>query len=418
MNPPEAALVRRAVDRGLYVTQHHVEPLGVSHFGFETYWKNRGQKAVFSYVNDADRVRRTWTAYARRWRELAGDQVVWQLGLRGRGDRPVWASDKSVKESEAGALVSRALADQWAVVRAVDPRPAPPATTTLWMEGADLMRRGLLEFPPGITVVFADEGRTQMLQDDFRQTRRVKQHTYGVYYHLAFWAQGPHLVQGTPPERLKRNFDALLARGDTHYALVNVSNVREHVLGIAAVMEIMQSGTAWDDRDFLRRWSGPALHDAYRELLASFVELPGDQLLQDGTCCVFAQRLLGALGKRQAAPAETATPGLADSLARSIARLDRLVRSYPAQQIPARQRSFYDFHLRTQAAMLRQYYAYVRELLLSFDDRKHLGSAAAELERLLQVRQPAAAGKWADWYRGDKKENLPLLLERTRKVAR
>ena len=417
MNPPEAALVRRAVERGLYVSQHHIEPLGVSHFSYETYWKKQGVKTAFSYAADPDRVRSTWTDYARRWRALAGDQVVWQLGLRGRGDAPVWASDKSVKESEAGAFISRALADQWAIVRAVDPRPAPPATATLWMEGADLMRRGTLRFPPGATIVFADEGRTQMLQDDFRQAQRVKEHTYGVYYHLAFWAQGPHLVQGTRPQRLKSNFDALLARGDTQYAIINVSNVREHVLGVAAAMEIMQVGAAWNDREFLQRWAPPALHRAYDEFFASFVELPDGQLLQDGTCWAWANRLLGALTKKRPNSAELAAPSLPAAISASIARLDRLVKDFPTQAIPAEQRACYEFNLRIQAAMLRQYYAYIRELLLSFDDRKHLRSAGDELNRLLEVRKPAATGRWADWHRGDKKENIPLLLEKTRRAA-
>jgi hypothetical protein len=418
MNPPEAALLRHAVERGLYVTQHHVEPMGVSHFAFETYWQRQGEKVAFSYAQDPDRVRRTWTAYARRWRELAGDQVVWQLGLRGRGDRPIWTSDRTVREADAGTLVSRAIADQWSIVRAVDPRPAPPATTTLWMEGSQLMQRGLLKFPPGVTIVFADEGRTQMLQDDFRLTARVPQHTYGVYYHLAFWQEGPHLVQGTQPARIKRNFDALCARGDTQYAIVNVSNVREHVLGIAAAMEIMQSGSAWDDCEFLHRWAGPALHDAYRELLASFVALPGAQLLQDGTCHAFAKQLLVALKKRKTPPhMDCAPPQLVAGLAGAIARLDRLLAAYPTEKIPADRRAFYDFHFRVQAAMLRQYYAYLRELLRSLDDRQHLHAAAQELERLLAVRQPAAVGRWADWYRGDKKENLPALLETTRSIA-
>lgn len=419
MNPPEAELVRRAVDRGLYVTQHHIEPLGVSHFAFETYWKKRGQPAVFSYSQDPDRVRQTWTAYAKRWRELAGDHVIWQLGLRGRGDMPVWASDKGVQASEAGAFVSRAFADEWAIVRAVDPRPAPPATATLWMEGADLMQRGLLQFPTGITVVFADRGRTQMLQDDFRQALRKPEHTYGIYYHIAFWSEGPHLVQGTRPEKLKRNFDALLSQGGSQYAIINVSNVREHVLGIAAAMEVMQSGRAWNDQEFLRRWSPPALHEAYREFLASFVELPDSQLLQDGTCWVLANRLLGAIRKgRSQAPIPVAASSLVEALTASIARLDRVVNSYPSQKIRPEERPFYDFHLRTQAAMLRHYYAYLRELLLSFDDRRHLRSAAEELQQLIRVREPAATGKWTNWYRGDKKENLPLLLEKTRKADR
>lgn len=420
MNPPEAALLRRAVDRGLYVTQHHIEPLGVSHFGFETYWKKRGETAAFSYASDPGRVRRTWGDYARKWREIAGDQVIWQLGLRGRGDRPVWASDKGVRADEAGSFVSRALADEWDIVRGVDPRAAPPATMTLWSEGSDLMRRNALVIPPGITVVFSDEGRSQMLQDDFRRTPREAGRGYGAYYHLAFWMEGPHLVQGTRPEKLKRNFDAMMARGDTQYAIINVANVREHVLGIAAAMEIMRRGSAWEEEDFLSRWSPPVLREPYRRFLASFVELPGDRLLQDGACYSLAKQMLGALEKGRTFASADFTPArgtLTGALAGSVAELDRVVRDYPPSQIPAGRRGFHDFHLRAQAAMLRHYYAYLRELAQAFDDRAHLAAACAELEGLLTARGSCATGRWDGWYRGDRKENLPALLQRTRTLA-
>jgi hypothetical protein len=125
MNPDEARLVRQVIDRGLYITQHHIEPLGVSHFGFETYWRRRGVEAKHSYVREPDRVRQTWRAYAEKWHELAGDRLIWQLGLRGRGDTPVWNSD-DVDPAEAGKLISDALADQASIVRQVDGRSDCP----------------------------------------------------------------------------------------------------------------------------------------------------------------------------------------------------------------------------------------------------------------------------------------------------
>ena len=134
MNEPEARLIRRATERGLYVTQHHIEPLGVSHYGFENYWKAKGKKYDFAYGSQPDQVREVWKAFAERWHELAGDKVIWQLGLRGKADRAIWHSDKSVDQSDAGTFISRAIAEQWEIVRSVDPRPLPPATTTLWLE--------------------------------------------------------------------------------------------------------------------------------------------------------------------------------------------------------------------------------------------------------------------------------------------
>ena len=72
-----------------------------------------------------------------------------QLGLRGKADRAIWQSDKSVDQSAAGEFISRAIAEQWKIVRSVDPRPTPPATTTLWAEGSELMNKGVLSFPDG-----------------------------------------------------------------------------------------------------------------------------------------------------------------------------------------------------------------------------------------------------------------------------
>ena len=72
MNPPEAALVKRAVARGLYITQHHIEPLGVSYVGFQKYWKEQGQDVHFSYGANPDKVRETWQTYAKSGTSLPG----------------------------------------------------------------------------------------------------------------------------------------------------------------------------------------------------------------------------------------------------------------------------------------------------------------------------------------------------------
>ena len=51
-NPAEEMLAEVFSRRGLILSMHHVEPLGVSAFGFENYWKKRGQKRDYSYFRD------------------------------------------------------------------------------------------------------------------------------------------------------------------------------------------------------------------------------------------------------------------------------------------------------------------------------------------------------------------------------
>jgi hypothetical protein len=417
MNPPEAALVARAAARGLYVTQHHIEPMGVSYFSFGNYWQNQGRKVAFSYGAEPDRVRQTWTAYARKWRELAGDQVVWQLGLRGKGDQPVWGSDKAVTQADAGKFISRAIQDQWDIVRSVDPRPHPPATTTLWAEGSALMSRGALALPKGITIVFADEGATQTMQADFRDLPRSPDNTYGVYYHIAYWMNGPHLVQGSRPAKIRRNFDAIVAKGDTQYAIINVSNVREHLLGIEAAMGQMRAHGDWSEDRFLEGYAGPLLAPLYREFLAALLDTGGEKVLQDGTCYGMAKNLVAMLAAEKKGPPAGLSPR-ASGLAGAVARLDQVIAEFPADRIPPPQREFYTANLLVQAQLLRGLYECTRQLELALDDRNHLAQAEAALADALKARERAALGSWANWYRGDKKENLPALLARIRTLKR
>jgi hypothetical protein len=413
MNPPEAALVSRAVERGLYVTQHHIEPLGVSHFAFEHYWKQRGERDVaFSYGNNPEKVRTTWRAYAEKWRQLCGDQVVWQLGLRGKGDVPIWQSDKSVTRVQAGDVISRAVTDQWKIIRAIDPRPQPPATMTLWLEGSELMSRNQLKLPPGIMLVFADEGATQTLQPDFYQTPRAAEYKYGVYYHIAFFAHGPHLVQGVPPQKVQRVFNEVLAKKDTAYAIINVANIREHVFGIQAAMEIMSQGQSWQLEYFLSHFAPPVLQNSYRDFYAAFAQPASGKLLQDGDVWSLAKPLLAAMARRDAA--DYSRPETVVTLQKSIEQLDNVIATYPADQLTTSQRRFYDVHLLTQARVLRGLYSYLMQLYLATQDRSHLVQATAALEEVLRVRQRAEESSWANWYRGDKKENWAVMLQRTR----
>ncbi len=412
MNPPEAALVRRAAARGLYVTQHHIEPLGVSHFGFENYWENKGKKQAFSYGDNPDSVREAWRAFAGRWAALAGDRVVWQLGLRGKGDTAIWNSDRSVSRTQAGTFISRAVAEQFDIARQADPRPDPPATTTLWLEGSTLMSDGSLTFPENVTIVFADEGAGQQMQEDFATTPRRPGRAYGAYYHVGFWSRGSHLLQGTTPRRVKEVFDRIVAKGDTAYAIINVCNIREHVLGIAACMKAMH-GRLDPDR-FMREWRPPCLQASYDLLLDSFIPLGAGRLLQDGAVFQAIRRGIETLSA-----GKTIRGGLTTAaFDASIRKLDRLIAGYPADRIPPRMRDFYDVHLLTQARMWRALLKCIRDLKLVGKPPGSLAKAETALEEFIDARSRAARGRWKHWYRGDKKVNAPRILRRIRAIRR
>lgn len=411
MNAPEAELVRRAVARGLYVTQHHVEPMGVSHFGFENFWKARGQKKEFRYSTEPDAVRQVWRDYAAKWRELAGDQVVWQLGMRGRGDRPIWIDDKNITRATGGDFISRAMADQAAIVRAVDPRPVPSMTTTLFLEGADLMASGELKFPAGITVVFADHGPSQEMQRDFATAPRLPDYRYGAYYHVAFWMRGPHLVQGVAPARIVDVFRQLEARGDTHYAIVNVSNVREHVLGAHTFIRTAWHGASRPLAQTLDEFAPVATGPFMEAFHAALVRLPNGVWFQDGDCVEATNIYLRGKtpSERAAAVRKIVDSGV---LTAAAGRFERVGEAASLDSVPERWRGWTRDYYVVQGQYLAALYRMVAAL-----GRDEPAEAVRQLERSIEIRAPLATGPWAGWYGGDKKANWPRALERLRALS-
>ena len=49
-NPAEKKLLNIAADRGLFVSMHHIEPLGVSAFSYLNYWKEKGGATVVFFL--------------------------------------------------------------------------------------------------------------------------------------------------------------------------------------------------------------------------------------------------------------------------------------------------------------------------------------------------------------------------------
>lgn len=411
MNEPEAAVIRAAVRRGLYVSQHHVEPMGVSYFAYETWWaKHAGKNAIpaFSYRENPDALRAAWNAYARRWREVAGDRIIWQLGLRGRGDRPLWEHDPKAK-ALAGELIGGALRDQMEIIRGIDPRPAAPATLTLWAEGADLIAKGELKLPPGVTCVFSDHHVTQTMQSDFLTMPRKPGRTHGFYYHIAVWPAGPHLVQGPRPSAIAGVVNQVAAKGDTDYAILNVANIREHVMGATVWMEQVWKPSPVKDSAFLELWSPPGFAELHRELI-DCVQLAPDVRLYDGAARQAIYRLILSLETK---PASTPKPQplLRTQLTAAVARLDALITRLDTERprVAPELLGFYDTNLRAQAVILRGLYASYAALLQSPADTV---AAARGLDAALAGYPLGATGRWAGWYQGDTKMGLALLRDR------
>jgi len=439
-NPAEARLIEDATRRGLFVTMHHVEPLGVSAFGFDNFWRDRGQSVPFAITQQRDKFLEIWREYAGRWAKFA-PQVIWQLGLRGIADRPVWLADPGVPKSDEGRgkLISDAIAAQWEIIRNVDPRPDPLATTTLWMEGASLHAAGHLRFPPGVAVIFSDNSPGWELQSDFHTVVREPNRQYGIYYHHQLWGSGPHLVQGVSPQKTHEIFKLAVQRGSTHYAMLNVSNVREFVLGIDASSRMLRDFPAFDPDRFLTQWcearfgdQAKAVESAYREHFASFVADPatGKRALLDGECVHTGVRLAKSLAARleKGGKPDGKTAGLLKGLKAQRLRVeeagadaDRIAASLEGSSRVLFESNFLAQH-RIMLGLLR-WVEHVAEASIALDEdnraavSRHVRALQEALAMIDAGKALASRGEFQDWYRGDRKMNLAQMNEWTAKLA-
>lgn len=53
----------------------------------------------FSYFINKEKVEEVWKVYANEWTNFPN--VIWQIGLRRIGDRPMWLADLNVPQTDA-----------------------------------------------------------------------------------------------------------------------------------------------------------------------------------------------------------------------------------------------------------------------------------------------------------------------------
>ncbi len=311
-NPAEARLVQVAAKRGVFLSMHHIEPMGVSAFTFFNYWKEKtGEKPLFSFFSSREKLEEVWRVYAEEWAKYPN--VIWQIGLRGIADRPMWMADPGISQNseDRGKLISEAMQTQRELIASVDKRPSPPMTTTLWMEGSALNKEGFLKIPENTTIVFSDNSPGWKWQDDFYQTDRIPENTYGVYYHHQLWGSGPHLAQGVPPHQTYRVFKDAVEKGATEYAILNVSNIRQFLLGLSSSGQLLYNFDQYSPETFVKNWAAgrfdsneQEVTDLYQAYFDGFVMSDSQKvpMLLDGQIRSFARTLLSDLKKQLADP--------------------------------------------------------------------------------------------------------------------
>lgn len=449
-NPAEEALVMAAYRRGLYISQHHIEPLGVSHFSAETYLARRGIDEPVSFVQNPERMKEIWRYYAEKWSKFA-DRVIWQLGLRGRGDKAVWMSDASVQDSPAarGALISGAVKAQYEILCDVLGTENFLSTMTLWLEGAELYDKNYLKVPESTIVVFSDIGTNQMFGDDFFGVERRAGKQYGIYSHVTFWGHGPHLSEGASPEKILYCFREAEKHASLTYAITNVSNIRPVHFGVLLGARIQRDPQAFDleayRQDFYHQIfddASEAVAEGMKRYFDAMADL-GQELLRKITVHDNAYyhdygelpfknyaasdgALFYAVTKfRTKCGAEHLDGEIMEELDRSIAAFEELLAYFESlkEKIPASAQDYFELYqiFQTRYMLIVSRWCRTTYGMLHADTEEELraleGAAVSYLETAKAEMQVLEKGKWKGWINGEKKINLPRRIAETRKLS-
>ena len=242
---PDDPQVKLAATRGLIISQHHAIPLGLN----VARWP---ENVEYNYTTHPEILERAWKDAVNSY--LPNQEVLWTVGLRGLSDASYASRDESVRNNDKalGALITKAIADQMSIVRAV--HPDAKFITSLWQEGARLVQEGYLKIPPEVTTVWADSGYGY-IEDKGEVTKGQ-----GTYEHVAMMnGRANQLTEMVPIERSFSELRRYIKAGATEYYLVNTSDIRPVTMSIRAVMDAVWKGLPAENDSasdkFLKQWS-------------------------------------------------------------------------------------------------------------------------------------------------------------------
>lgn len=451
-NPPEKTLADVCAKRGIYVSQHHIEPVGVSGFTFKNYCEKFGKTGEFSYIKNPELMEEMWSYYADIWAKYPN--VVWQIGLRGLADRPIWEEDTKPdddKLKEYGRFISDAYSKEKEIIMKATDGKAQYFTSTLWMEGSLLAQKDAVEFPEDVTVIFADNGPNQMYGPDFHSVPRKKDMTYGIYYHVQYWDYGPHMAPMTGIDKLYYNLKMAYDKGDNTYCILNSSSFREFTFELSAYGSMMWNMGDFKKPEQLEKY-GKAFGE-YKDEVLSAVEkyydysavLPNTSLpkhhgkyfnynieeVADGVknCVIkdcFTLRHGNMLVSGMKNPLDgdvhdemyEAVKGAVPKYERLFNELDGLVKKLP-EKAALHVRVKWQNYCNIMLCLYLWYEAlYLAKKAYDKDDKQEytakVKTAIESLERLVEFRKCAEYGVFQNWYRGDDKMTIKKALEKTK----
>ncbi|MFW5683128.1 MAG: glycosyl hydrolase 115 family protein, partial [Phycisphaeraceae bacterium] len=222
--------IRLASEMGLYIAQHHAEPVGCPTYHC---WP---RQLPYSLTEHEDVFVMNWRRAIER---QAAEKVIWTLGFRGFLDAPFWHSDPTLgpdaDDRQKAAVINRAVALQHRLV--LEHRPDASHEFVFYCRGEmfPLLEQGLLEWPAGTTLLLTPD----QLTADATRSDRFQASSRGLYAWANFFNRRSDMrIMSRSPIDIARTMNDAVAHGHTDVFLLNVGNLREKGFHVRQYMKL------------------------------------------------------------------------------------------------------------------------------------------------------------------------------------
>ncbi len=430
---PYEPQIKAAADRGLVITQHHVNVLGL-----DTYRWPKDKPYSFSSNPELleAAMKRSLSQYPQ------GAEIISSVGYRGQNDYPFWQIDKQAPSTDEGRakVIRSAIDKEIEIVKQA--RSNPEIVMNAWREAAQFIHEGFLKVPEGVTLVWPDNGHG-LIED-----KGAISAGQGVYYHTAMYDYfSNHFTEMLPLERIQRELGRAVKAGATQFLLVNTANIRPVVMTTRAVMELAWNAEPWEAQGapdtYLQKWSEEefgkpaaatmvAYYKAYAEAPARYGEKE-DAVMQDNFYQTAARGILlqlvtgdtrsavrlGNLITHNFSNLNELSTAMIRACREADARWQHVsqIASDARKLVPADRLSFFQANVETQIGVhlhSNRMLEAIAEAALSSstgDKLSKIKIAITEGEALEAVLEAADYGKWQHYYtNGDWLLDVPRTL--------
>ncbi|WP_158027242.1 glycosyl hydrolase 115 family protein [Labilibacter marinus] len=280
--------LKLASDMGLYIAQHHAEPVG----SVPLYWP---KNIPYSWSTHKEHFVKFWRDAIERQK---GENVIWTLNFRGYLDGAFWHNDPNVSHdsplAEKAKVVNEVIQTQYDLIKEITGNETPLVCGYLWSELGGMYRAGLLKYPPQTMILFSDQGYGEFPKGTWESAKKTNLGK-GVYQHVSYHNRKTHLrINTIHPDILHREMDLAISHGLTDMIVLNVGNFKEKIFGVQQMVNYMNDFDSYKEKptgDYYFDWyvndkfdsSSPAIIQSYKDFFANQFDLgdperkPGDE---------------------------------------------------------------------------------------------------------------------------------------------